>query len=197
VEARFAGLVPGRAAFTQIQPGVWVAELRGRPAAARQGSAMDGGGAATAVETVTAGGTGASTVVRLLRPDDQAPGVPLAGQGPWLVHDTLQGGGTGPAATADLDDVRRVHLVAGQTIRVELRGPPNLALGAALFTPGTTDVLSRLDRIVASSGRPDARGVARLAYTVRTTGDWLLDVYAQGMETDAPASGPYTLLAAA
>jgi hypothetical protein len=119
--------------------------------------------------------------------------VRLAGSGPWYLRDTLQGGGTGPTASADIDDVRSIRLRAGQTIQAELRGSPGQAIGAALFTPGTTDVLGRLDRIAASSGRPDANGVARLTYTVPEDGDWLLDVYAQGLESDAPASGAYSL----
>ena len=140
-----------------------------------------------------------SAPIRVLRPDDQAPGVPLDGAGPWTLTDTLQGGGTAATGDDDLDDVRAVTLTAGQTLTVRGDGQPGGGLNLSLYTPATTDVFAQIDvvapaaagtpGVVASGPSPDAAGDSSLTFRAVADGTYLVDAYALG----ARSGGAYTL----
>jgi hypothetical protein len=140
-----------------------------------------------------------SAPIRVLRPDDQAPGVPLDGAAPWTVSDTLQGGGTAATDADDLDDVRAVTLAAGQTLTARADGQPGGGLNLSLYSPATTDVFAQLDvvapaavgtpGVVASGPSPDAAGDSALTFRAVADGTYLLDAYALG----ARSGGAYTL----
>jgi hypothetical protein len=136
-----------------------------------------------------------SVPLRVLRQDDQAPGVTLLGAGlnPGHRADALQGGGAGDPADDDLDDVFKVRLEPGDSIRLALRPQAGKPIGVALFSPGTVDVLGELDRIVAQSGTIGPDGVATLTHKATTSGNYLVDVYTVGLESGTPGKGTYDL----
>ncbi|HKE98436.1 MAG TPA: S8 family serine peptidase [Actinomycetes bacterium] len=132
-----------------------------------------------------------SVPVRVLRADDQAPGVGFfaGGSTPWRRSDSLQGGGAGPIANEDVDDVWSLNLRKGDKLSAELRG--GRSFGLALYSPETTDVLGQWDLIL-KEGDQTADGL-KLAFTAEADGTYLLDAYALGLESGSPGSGSYTL----
>jgi len=188
----FAGLAVGSVVPSLLETGLAAATGSGQ--AETPGTAVQSASADTLAGTVRG-----SAPVRVLRPDDQAPGVPVDGAAPWTVRDTLQGGGTAATGADDLDDVRRVPLTAGQTLTVRADGPPGGGLNLSLYTPATTDVFAQLDTVaagavgtpgvVASAPAPDAGGDSALTFTAVADGTYLLDAYALG----ARSGGEYTL----
>ena len=168
------------------------------PAAAASATTTSGTTAAgRSPSLVQAGLTRAtgSVALRILRPDDQAPGIPLMADGttPWKRSDTVTGSGRGAAGDLDVDDVYSIALGAGDTVRTVLKAPVGEAVRLSLYSPGTTDVYGQWDRIVTTGGAATADGSVTLSYTVPAAGTYLLDVYALGLESRTPAAGAYTL----
>ena len=151
---------------------------------------------ATHTGTAALGGTGSDDVpVRALRADDQAPGVALVGAGDdaWNRRGTLQGGADGQAGDDNLDDVYAVYLAAGDTLDAALTRQGGNGVFSSLYRPGTTDVASQLDRIVACGDSPPTFcSAAAIHYRAPAAGSYLLDVYAVGSEL-GPSTGAYRL----
>jgi hypothetical protein len=122
-----------------------------------------------------------SVPVRVLRANDQAPGVPLSGSGDaaWTRSGTLTGAESGDD---DVDDVYAVVLGAGDTLDVGLVQAPGRDVPlAALFAPGTTDVFSQFDQVVAcADADPSPFCPSSLHYRAPVAGTYLIDVYTGG-----------------
>jgi Subtilase family len=132
--------------------------------------------------------TGAATVdgstetdsmpVRVLRANDQAPGVPLSGSGDaaWTQAGTLIGS---QSADDDADDVYAVFLSAGDTLDVGIFRPTGADLPVALlYAPGTEDVLSQFDMVVAcADADPSPDCAASLHYRAQVSGTYLVDLF--------------------
>jgi len=154
---------------------------------------------ATRVGTATLdGASGSGSVpVRVLRADDQAPGVPLlgtTGDDFWTRGGTLDGGADGQADDDDVDDVYAVYLAAGDTLDATLTRQGGPGLDAALYTPGTTDVFSQFGRIVACASSPPSPfcPTSTMHLQARVAGTYLIDVYALGSDF-GPTEGGYRL----
>ena len=154
---------------------------------------------ATHVATATLeGASGTDDVpVRALRADDQAPGVPLlgtTGDDRWTRGSALDGGADGAAADDDVDDVYAVYLAAGDTLDATLTRQGGPGLDAALYTPGTTDVFSQFNRIVACASSPPTGfcPTSTMHLQAGTAGRYLIDVYALGSQA-GPTEGSYRL----
>ncbi|HEV8651685.1 MAG TPA: S8 family serine peptidase [Actinomycetes bacterium] len=153
---------------------------------------------ATRVGTATLdGASGSGSVpVRVLRANDQAPGVPLlgtTGDDLWNRGGTLDGGGDGQAADDNVDDVYAVYLAAGDTLDATLTRQSGPGFDAVLYTPGTTDVFSQFGRIVACASSPPSpfcRSTMHLQ--ARVAGTYLIDVFALGSDF-GPTEGGYRL----
>jgi hypothetical protein len=153
----------------------------------------------TATASTLSGPVSGGAWVRVLRPDDQAPGTSLDGAGPWTENDHLTGAGTPDTAADDLDDVRGIQLAAGQRVTVKVDGPTGGGLRASIYSPATTDVFTQLTTVpAASAGTPgivatgppaDATGDSSVTFTAALAGRYLVDVYAFGFG----AGGDYTL----
>ena len=176
----------GSGAFAASGGGVYASTVA-RPdlaAGTRQADATIRGTATTATDTV-----------RVLRHDDQAPGVPLSGAGDdaWRQVDGVQGGGDGDPADDDLDDVYAVALGAGDRLDATLTRRSGVQVAAVLFSPGTSDVLGQPERVVACSGglRFGCPSVG-LHFVAPARGTYLLDVYAPAGGF-GPAAGGYRL----
>ena len=122
-----------------------------------------------------------SVPVRVLRANDQAPGVPLSGSGDaaWTQAGTLTGA---ESSNDDVDDVYAVFLGAGDTLDVGLFQAPGRDVPlAALFAPGTTDVFSQFDQVVAcADADPSPFCPSSLHYRAPVAGTYLVDVYTGG-----------------
>ncbi len=150
----------------------------------------------TATAAVGGGSASDTAPVRALRADDQAPGVALSGTGDdaWNRHGVLDGGGDGQVADDNVDDVYAVYLAAGDTLDATLRTQSGPGLAASLYVPGTTDVLSQFDRIVAcAASPPDPFCPSTLHLRAPVAGTYLIDVYALGSEF-GPTAGGYRLV---
>jgi flagellar hook assembly protein FlgD len=192
---------PAAAVQTTAPP----AEPDQAPASAEAGAQPDAAATTTAGAGVVGGATrGLDAVqallttavpVRALRADDQAPGVAFFTDGADSSDrtDALQGGGRGTSASTDVDDVWSVTLGKGDQIRATLRPPKGESLRMALYSPGTTDVWGQWDHIVAQPGAAAADGSLTLTYTADQDGAYLVDTYALGADSGAPAAGAYTL----
>jgi hypothetical protein len=114
-----------------------------------------------------------SMPVRVLRANDQAPGVPLSGSGDaaWTQS------GTGLVADENVDDVYAVFLAAGDTLDVGVfRDPGKGNPVAYLYAPGTTDIFSQFERIVACGGTLDPSCDPQLHYRATVAGTYLVDL---------------------
>lgn len=170
----------------------------GNPLIATQpfGAGVDGVfKASSGVRTLARDGTrvGAATVdgssesdsmpVRVLRANDQAPGVPLSGSGDaaWTQAGTLVGS---ESANDDADDVYSVFLGAGDTLDVGIFRPAGAQLPVALlFAPGTTDVLSQFDQVVdCTDADPSPDCPSSLHYRAPVSGTYLVDVFTVGTD---------------
>jgi len=172
------------AAFAEAGGGVFTA--------AADSAELDAG-TRTATATIQGTGTSASATVRVLRDDDQAPGVALSGAGDeaWRRVDAVQAGSDDDPADDDVDDVYAVVLAAGDTLDAAIARLAGDQVAAVLYTPGTTDVLGQLDRIVACGGGPAVGcSTTGLHFTATAGGTYLLDVYAAG---GSPTPGDYRL----
>src|SRR6266508_4305657 len=146
--------------------------------------------ASSGVQTLARDGTrvGAASVdgssesdsmpVRVLRANDQAPGVPLSGSGDaaWTQAGTLVGS---QSADDDADDVYAVFLSAGDTLDSGIFRPSGADLPVALlYAPGTTDVLSQFDQVVAcTDADPSPDCPSSLHYRAPVSGTYLVDVF--------------------
>jgi hypothetical protein len=168
----------------------------GNPLAGGQPFAAVGGGvfkASSGVRTLARAGTrtGAATVdgssesdsmpVRVLRANDQAPGVPLSGSGDaaWTQAGTLV---AAESADDDADDVYAVYLSAGDTLDVGIfrQAGANLPV-ALLFAPGTEDVLSQFNQVVeCTDAEPSPDCPSSLHYRAPVSGTYLVDVFTFG-----------------
>jgi Subtilase family len=97
------------AAFAEAGGGVFTA--------AADSAELDAG-TRTATATIQGTGTSASATVRVLRDDDQAPGVALSGADDeaWRRVDAVQAGSDDDPADDDVDDVYAIVLAAGDTL---------------------------------------------------------------------------------
>ena len=162
--------------------------------------------ASSGVQTLARDGTrvGAASVdgssesdsmpVRVLRANDQAPGVPLSGSGDaaWTQAGTLVGS---QSADDDADDVYAVFLSAGDTLNSGIFRPSGADLPVALlYAPGTTDVLSQFDQVVAcTDADPSPDCPSSLHYRAPVSGTYLVDVFT----VSANEQNPYHLTWAA
>src|SRR6266511_2114563 len=162
--------------------------------------------ASSGVQTLARDGTrvGAASVdgssesdsmpVRVLRANDQAPGVPLSGSGDaaWTQAGTLVGS---QSADDDADDVYAVFLSAGDTLDSGIFRPSGADLPVALlYAPGTTDVLSQFDQVVAcTDADPSPDCPSSLHYRAPVSGTYLVDVFT----VSANEQNPYHLTWAA
>ena len=182
----FAGAAaspPATETLSAAGPGVF--------AVTRQGPELPPG-TDTAMATIAGTSTTATVVVRVLRDDDQAPGVPLSGSGDdaWRRLDGLQSGGDGTTADDDVDDVYAVVLRAGDVLDAAVTPIDGDRLGVVLYDVDTTDVFGEAGRIVACGGGEDyGCPTARLGFTAPASGTYLLDVYAAA----GPTEGDYWL----
>jgi hypothetical protein len=169
---------PGTASFT----------AGGSPAGSGVAFAAAGGGVFTASSTTPALARGTTVTatasvdgsmasdsmpVRVLRANDQAPGVPISGSGDaaWTQS------GTGLVADENVDDVYAVNLAAGDTLDVGVfRDPGKGNPVAYLYAPGTTDIFSQFERIVACAGPADPFCDATLHYRATVAGTYLVDL---------------------
>jgi hypothetical protein len=139
------------------------------------------GATRTGSATVEGSSETGSVPVRVLRANDQAPGVPLSGSGDaaWTQAGTLTGAGS---SNDDVDDVYAVFLGAGDTLDVGVFQAPGRDVPvAALFAPGTTDVFSQFDQVVAcADADPTAFCPSSLHYRAPVAGTYLVDVYTGG-----------------
>jgi hypothetical protein len=129
-----------------------------------------------------------SVPVRVLRVNDQAPGVPLSGSGDaaWTQAGTLTGGESG---NDDVDDVYAVFLGAGDTLDVGVFQAPGRDVPvAALFAPGTTDVFSQFDQVVACADADPGFCPSSIHYRAPVAGTYFVDVF-----TGGPEPAPYHL----
>ncbi|HEX6674247.1 MAG TPA: S8 family serine peptidase [Actinomycetes bacterium] len=154
-------------AFGAASGGVFTANSGASPALAR-------GTTVTAAASVDGSSENDSMPVRVLRANDQAPGVPLSGSGDaaWTQS------GTGLVAGDDVDDVYAVYLAAGDTLDVGVfRDPGQGGPIAYLYAPGTTDIYSQFERIVACGGTADPSCDPALHYRATVTGTYLVDLF--------------------
>jgi thermitase len=139
------------------------------------------GATRTGSATVEGSSETGSVPVRVLRANDQAPGVPLSGSGDaaWTQAGTLTGG---YSSNDDVDDVYAVFLGAGDTLDVGVFQQPGRDVPlAALFAPGTTDVFSQFDQVVAcADADPSPFCPSSLHYRAPVSGTYLIDVFTGG-----------------
>jgi hypothetical protein len=129
-----------------------------------------------------------SVPVRVLRANDQAPGVPLSGSGDaaWTQAGTLTGA---ESSNDDVDDVYAVFLGAGDTLDVGVFQAPGRDVPvAALFAPGTTDVFSQFDQVVACADADPGFCPSSIHYRAPVAGTYFVDVF-----TGGPEPTPYHL----
>src|SRR5206468_11056878 len=128
-----------------------------------------------------------SMPVRVLRANDQAPGVPLSGSGDaaWTQAGTLIGS---QSADDDADDVYSVFLSAGDTLDVGLFRPSGAVLPVALlYAPGTEDVLSQFDQVVAcTDADPSPDCPSSLHYRAEVSGTYLVDLFSVSVADPNP-----------
>ena len=134
--------------------------------------------------SVDGSGESDSMPVRVLRANDQAPGVPLSGSGDaaWNQAGTLVGS---ESANDDADDVYSVFLSAGDTLDVGIFREAGADLPVALlFAPGTTDVLSQFDQVVAcTDADPSPDCPSSLHFRAPVSGTYLVDVFTVGTDS--------------
>jgi hypothetical protein len=128
-----------------------------------------------------------SVPVRVLRANDQAPGVPLSGSGDaaWTQAGTLIGS---QSAADDADDVYSVFLSAGDTLDAGIFRPAGADLPVALlFAPGTTDILSQFNQVVAcTDADPSPDCPSSLHYRAEVSGTYLVDVFSVSVADPNP-----------
>ncbi len=131
-------------------------------------------GTVTAAASVDGSSENDSMPVRVLRANDQAPGVAISGPG----DEAWTKAGTGLVAGDNIDDVYAVYLAAGDTLDVGVfRDPGQGAPVAYLYAPGTTDIFSQFERIVACGGTADPTCDPSLHYRAPVAGTYLVDLF--------------------
>jgi hypothetical protein len=168
---------PGQASFTGASAGTGafaaVAGDSGTFKATHASGPLDPGlREESASATVDGQAADDSVPVLALAPDDQAPGVDLAGGGDdaWRRLDSVDG--------SDLDDVYAVTLGKGDRLDVSTVSLSPDPVAALLFKPGTEDVFGQLDQAVACGGGAVAScPTSGLHFEAGTRGTYLLDVY--------------------